>query len=95
MLRPDLHTEPDVNQTLIALVKDCWSENPDDRPSAETICNIIHEMTPKTKDNLMDHVFAMLEEYTASLEVDIQERTKELSVEKKKSDILLSRMLPK
>ncbi|KAF1753952.1 hypothetical protein GCK72_020509 [Caenorhabditis remanei] len=95
VLRPDLHTDPDVNQTLIALVKDCWSENPDDRPSAETICNIIHEMTPKTKDNLMDHVFAMLEEYTASLEVDIQERTKELSVEKKKSDILLSRMLPK
>ncbi|EFO96506.1 hypothetical protein CRE_24801 [Caenorhabditis remanei] len=95
VLRPDLHTEPDVNQTLIALVKDCWSENPDDRPSAETICNIIHEMTPKTKDNLMDHVFAMLEEYTTSLEVDIQERTKELSVEKKKSDILLGRMLPK
>uniref|UniRef100_A0A1I7UYY1 Guanylate cyclase n=1 Tax=Caenorhabditis tropicalis TaxID=1561998 RepID=A0A1I7UYY1_9PELO len=95
VLRPDLHTETEVKNTLKSLVKDCWSENPEDRPLSENICKVLFDMTPKTKDNLMDHVFSMLEEYTTSLEVEVEERTRELVVEKKKSDILLGRMLPK
>lgn len=43
----------------------------------------------------MDHVFNMLEIYAGSLEEEVEERTKELVEEKKKSDILLYRMLPK
>lgn len=43
----------------------------------------------------MDHVFSMLELYATSLEEEVEERTKELVEEKKKSDILLYRMLPK
>ncbi|CAO4363910.1 unnamed protein product [Caenorhabditis nigoni] len=93
--RPSLQTDSDVNKSLIALVKDCWSENPEDRPNSENICKIILDMTPRTKDNLMDHVFSMLEDYTQTLEVEVEERTKELTLEKKKADILLSRMLPK
>ena len=45
--------------------------------------------------NLMDHVFNMLEQYAGSLEEEVEERTKELVEEKKKSDVLLYRMLPK
>uniref|UniRef100_A0A914PIK8 guanylate cyclase n=1 Tax=Panagrolaimus davidi TaxID=227884 RepID=A0A914PIK8_9BILA len=45
--------------------------------------------------NLMDHVFNMLESYASSLEEEVEERTKELVEEKKKSDVLLYRMLPK
>jgi guanylate cyclase, other len=45
--------------------------------------------------NLMDHVFSMLEQYAVSLEEEVAERTKELVEEKKKSDVLLYRMLPK
>ena len=37
----------------------------------------------------------MLEQYTTSLEQEVEERTKELVEEKKKSDILLYRMLPR
>uniref|UniRef100_A0AC35FJM0 Guanylate cyclase n=1 Tax=Panagrolaimus sp. PS1159 TaxID=55785 RepID=A0AC35FJM0_9BILA len=37
----------------------------------------------------------MLEQYATSLEDEVEERTKELVEEKKKSDILLYRMLPK
>uniref|UniRef100_A0A183TZI4 guanylate cyclase n=1 Tax=Toxocara canis TaxID=6265 RepID=A0A183TZI4_TOXCA len=44
---------------------------------------------------LMDHVFSMLEDYAGSLETEVEERTKELIEEKKKSDILLYRMLPR
>ncbi|EGT31147.1 CBN-GCY-4 protein [Caenorhabditis brenneri] len=95
LLRPNLYTDVEVNQTLLALVRDCWSENPKDRPASEDICKTLFDMTPRTKDNLMDHVFSMLEDYTSSLELEVEERTKELKLEKKKSDILLGRMLPK
>ncbi|KJH42826.1 adenylate/guanylate cyclase catalytic domain protein [Dictyocaulus viviparus] len=43
----------------------------------------------------MDHVFSTLEQYAANLEEEIEARTKELTEERKKSDILLYRMLPK
>ncbi|KAJ1364596.1 Guanylate cyclase 2G [Parelaphostrongylus tenuis] len=45
--------------------------------------------------NLMDHVFAKLESHALTLESEVEERTKELIEEKKKSDILLNRMLPR
>nr|Q10029.2 RecName: Full=Receptor-type guanylate cyclase gcy-2; Flags: Precursor [Caenorhabditis elegans] len=82
-------------EALIALVKDCWAEVPEDRPTAENICSQMKGLVSKQKTNLMDHVFNMLEEYTSTLEEEIEERTKELTLEKKKADILLSRMLPK
>ncbi|PIC43519.1 hypothetical protein B9Z55_004226 [Caenorhabditis nigoni] len=95
-IRPELVTDiPDVNPDLIRLVKDCWAEDPEDRPNSENICKTLKSLKPKSKSNLMDHVFNMLEEYTQTLEVEVEERTKELTLEKKKADILLSRMLPK
>lgn len=42
----------------------------------------------------MDYVFGMLENYANSLEQEVQERTKQLVEERKKSDSLLYRMLP-
>lgn len=36
-----------------------------------------------------------MEEYTGTLEQEVEDRTKELAAEKKKADLLLSRMLPK
>ncbi len=45
--------------------------------------------------SLMDYVFGMLEAYAGSLEEEVAERTKELVEEKKKSDLLLYRMLPR
>ncbi|EYB91037.1 hypothetical protein Y032_0211g2200 [Ancylostoma ceylanicum] len=46
-------------------------------------------------DNLMDYVFNMLETYASNLEAEVEDRTKELVEEKKKSDVLLYRMLPR
>lgn len=43
----------------------------------------------------MDYVLNLMEEYAGSLEQEVEERTKELIDEKKKSDVLLYRMLPK
>ena len=40
-------------------------------------------------------MFEMLEKYSNNLENLIRERTEELNIEKKKTDQLLQRMLPK
>lgn len=71
-----------------------WSENIDERPSIDKIKSLIKEMNPGKAKNLMDHLFSMLENYTTKLEDEINERTKEVVEEKKKADLLLSRMLP-
>lgn len=43
----------------------------------------------------MDHMVKMLEKYANNLEEIVQERTTQLEEEKKKTDLLLNRMLPK
>lgn len=43
----------------------------------------------------MDNMIAMMEKYTDHLEEIVSERTKELHEEKKKTDELLFRMLPR
>uniref|UniRef100_A0A0K0F4K0 guanylate cyclase n=1 Tax=Strongyloides venezuelensis TaxID=75913 RepID=A0A0K0F4K0_STRVS len=43
----------------------------------------------------MDHVFNVLENYASTLRLEIEERSRELKEEQKKSDLLLERMLPK
>ncbi|KAE9412256.1 hypothetical protein Angca_006291, partial [Angiostrongylus cantonensis] len=76
------------------LIRDCWSERASERPTADTICKLLQTMNSEKKSNLMDHMFTMLEDYTNTLELDVEERTKELQEEKKKADILLRKMLP-
>ncbi|UMM31890.1 hypothetical protein L5515_005910 [Caenorhabditis briggsae] len=95
--RPDLdydHTI-EINPALLHLIRDCFTERPSERPSIDTVRSQLRGMNSSRNDNLMDHVFNMLESYASSLEEEVSERTKELVEEKKKSDVLLYRMLPK
>ncbi|CAI5451737.1 unnamed protein product [Caenorhabditis angaria] len=95
--RPDLDTDStiEINPALLHLVRDCWTERPSERPTIETVRSQLKGMNSSRNDNLMDHVFNMLESYAQSLEDEVSERTKELVEEKKKSDVLLYRMLPR
>ncbi len=43
----------------------------------------------------MDHILKMMEKYAGNLEQTISDRTKQLSDETKKSDVMLYQMLPK
>ncbi|KAI6227487.1 Guanylate cyclase [Aphelenchoides fujianensis] len=95
-LRPTLDpVAQDLSPAFQHLVRDCWSENPSERPRIETVHTLLGSMNTSRSSNLMDHIFAMLENYAGNLESEIEDRTRELLEEKKKSDILLYRMLPK
>ncbi|KAH7718324.1 Protein GCY-20 [Aphelenchoides avenae] len=85
----------DLNPGLLHLVRDCWAEREGDRPKIETIRSLLRSINTGRTSNLMDHVFNLLEQYAGTLEEEVQDRTKELVEEKKKSDLLLYRMLPK
>ncbi|KAK6758396.1 hypothetical protein RB195_015920 [Necator americanus] len=95
--RPELNvdTDLDVNPALLHLIRDCWAERASERPTTSMIRSLMKGMNSNRNDNLMDHVFNMLETYASNLESEVEDRTKELKEEKKKSDLLLYRMLPK
>uniref|UniRef100_A0A0K0EFB5 Guanylate cyclase n=2 Tax=Strongyloides stercoralis TaxID=6248 RepID=A0A0K0EFB5_STRER len=84
-----------VNSSVLHLIKDCWSENPTDRPKTSTIKSLLKSIHSNKGENLMDHMFGIMEQYASNLEQEVEERMKELIEEKKKADILLYRMLPK
>ncbi|KAL3105088.1 hypothetical protein niasHT_028760 [Heterodera trifolii] len=95
--RPQLHPRAEINQSLIHLIRDCWSEVPSERPRMDNVRTMLKQMVQQdgSSQNLMDYVFGMLEQYASSLEQEVEERTKELVEEQRKSDILLCRMLPR
>ncbi|CAL2045929.1 unnamed protein product [Caenorhabditis brenneri] len=84
-----------INPALIHLIRDCWTEKPSERPTIVQVKSQLKSLGDGKKGNLMDHVFDMLEKYASTLEEEVSERTKELVEEKKESDVLLYRMLPK
>ncbi|CAD5213023.1 unnamed protein product [Bursaphelenchus okinawaensis] len=84
----------DLSPSLVALVQDCWQEEPSNRPRITSIVNRLTLSGRGRKINLMDHIFHILEKYATRLEEEVLERTKELIEEKKKADGLLYRLLP-
>ncbi|KAK8383739.1 hypothetical protein O3P69_015888 [Scylla paramamosain] len=80
---------------VTACLKDCWSPTPEDRPDFKGVRLKLKEMQAGLKLNIVDNMLAMLEKYAYNLEGKVQERTKQLLEEKKKTEILLLRMLPK
>ncbi|KAL7071368.1 hypothetical protein ACQ4LE_009104 [Meloidogyne hapla] len=93
--RPHLHPQEEINQNMLHLIRDCWTETPNERPKIFQVRSMLKQMVRDGSQNLMDYVFGMLEQYASSLEQEVEERTRELVEEKRKSDILLYRMLPK
>uniref|UniRef100_A0A914QB65 Guanylate cyclase n=2 Tax=Panagrolaimus davidi TaxID=227884 RepID=A0A914QB65_9BILA len=96
-LRPNLESDPsiEINPSLLHLIRDMWSEAPQERPKIEVVRSLLKSMHSGRAGNLMDHVFGILEQYATNLEQEVEVRTRELAEEKKKSDILLYRMLPR
>ncbi|GMR47148.1 hypothetical protein PMAYCL1PPCAC_17343 [Pristionchus mayeri] len=95
-LRPDLDVdEGEASSSMLLLIKDCWAEDPASRPNTDQVRALVKSINHGRSANLMDHVFNVLEQYASNLEEEVESRMNELIEEKKKSDILLYRMLPK
>ncbi|XP_061565670.1 retinal guanylyl cyclase 2 isoform X2 [Cololabis saira] len=78
----------------IALMKQCWNEQPDKRPPFEEIFDQFKNINKGKKTNIIDSMLRMLEQYSSNLEELIRERTEELEIEKQKTEKLLTQMLP-
>ncbi|XP_067409957.1 retinal guanylyl cyclase 1 [Emydura macquarii macquarii] len=78
----------------IQLMKQCWSEQPERRPTIDQIFDQVKNINKGRKTNIIDSMLRMLEQYSSNLEDLIRERTEELEIEKQKTDKLLTQMLP-
>ncbi|GBP68598.1 Atrial natriuretic peptide receptor 1 [Eumeta japonica] len=76
---------------LLQLAERCWTDVPDDRPSFDTVnANYIKGYC----DNLMDDLLRRMEQYANNLESLVEEKTAQLSLEKRRSEELLYQVLP-
>ncbi|XP_044272562.1 guanylate cyclase 32E [Tribolium madens] len=80
---------------IIKCMKACWHEEPDQRPDIRFVRVRLKEMQAGLKPNIFDNMLAIMEKYAYNLEGLVQERTNQLTEEKKKTEALLHRMLPK
>ncbi|XP_035915374.1 guanylate cyclase 32E isoform X1 [Anopheles stephensi] len=85
----------DAPEYVMQLLHSCWEEDPEDRPDIRLVRVKLKPMQAGLKPNIFDNMLAIMEKYAYNLEGIVQERTNQLSEEKKKTESLLLRMLPK
>ncbi|CAF1248529.1 unnamed protein product [Rotaria sordida] len=93
LLRPSVSKQT-APPEYINSMKQCWAEQAESRPSFNDLAQSIKLLNGGKKVNIVDTMFKMLEQYSNNLEELIRERTTQLEEEKKKTDKLLSQMLP-
>ncbi|CAF2023545.1 unnamed protein product [Rotaria magnacalcarata] len=93
LLRPSVSKQV-APPEYINSMKQCWAEQAETRPSFNDLSQSIKLLNGGKKVNIVDTMFKMLEQYSNNLEDLIRERTNQLEEEKKKTDKLLSQMLP-
>ncbi|XP_041366869.1 atrial natriuretic peptide receptor 1-like [Gigantopelta aegis] len=77
------------------LICSCWAEDPLNRPVVKKIIGTIKQLSPYKSSTVLDNMFMMMERHSNRLEEMVMERTANLEDEKKKTEALLYRMLPK
>ncbi|XP_005874626.1 PREDICTED: guanylate cyclase 2G-like [Myotis brandtii] len=92
-LRPSLQ-ENKVNEKIVVLVRACWDESPEKRPTFLSIKKILRDASPKGHVSILDSMVNKLEVYANHLEEVVEERTNQMMAEKRKVDKLLSTILP-
>ncbi|XP_055933172.1 receptor-type guanylate cyclase Gyc76C-like isoform X2 [Argiope bruennichi] len=92
--RPPLH-DVQCQDYIVNAMTDAWHERPENRPDFHHLKERLRKMREGMKSNIMDNMMAMMEKYAYNLEELVDERTVALVEEKKKTEALLHRMLPK
>ncbi|XP_052740371.1 guanylate cyclase 32E-like [Bicyclus anynana] len=81
--------------SVLAVLKSCWSERPERRPDLRLVRLRLKDMHAGMKTNIFDNMLSMMEKYASNLEGLVAARTEEVLQEKKRTDDLLNRMLPR
>ncbi|XP_041372057.1 atrial natriuretic peptide receptor 1-like [Gigantopelta aegis] len=93
--RPHVQQSSKEERRLIDLLERCCDESPAARPTFEYIQHALSKLNRGRKTNILDQMIHRMTLYSEQLENMIQERTIMLNEEKKKTDQILSKMLPK
>jgi len=72
----------------------CVQRLPAERPKVSSVLRDVNLANPNSGKSVIDTIALMLQAYSAGLEALVDERTAELSEEKKRTEQLLYRMLP-
>ncbi|GMT25293.1 hypothetical protein PFISCL1PPCAC_16590, partial [Pristionchus fissidentatus] len=94
IVRPTIQDRSDLHPDLIALLQDCWSENPEVRPTIRRV-RLNTESYLKVRGSLVDQMMRMMEQYANNLEKLVKERTGMLEEANIRADRLLSQLLPR
>ncbi|KAI0210729.1 Guanylate cyclase 32E [Lamellibrachia satsuma] len=94
LIRPDT-TQMKCADFVVKCMQECWHEDPDVRPDFKFIRMRLKPMQKGMHPNIFDNMLAIMEKYADNLEDIVAERTKQLMNEKKKTEALLLRMLPR
>ncbi|KAL0128806.1 hypothetical protein PUN28_003887 [Cardiocondyla obscurior] len=93
-LRPEV-TPKDCPPDILSLMERCWHEVPDERPSFHAIRGMIRGIMKGYCENLMDDLLRRMEQYANNLEALVEEKTEQLSLEKRRTEELLYQVLPR
>ncbi|XP_042315347.1 guanylate cyclase 2G-like [Sceloporus undulatus] len=91
--RPSIVAEK-CNESIIAIIEACWDERPERRPTFSDVKRTLREASPESHFSILDNMVNKLEKYANHLEEVVEARTTQLLAEKKKTETLLSAMLP-
>ncbi|XP_046602850.1 atrial natriuretic peptide receptor 1 [Neodiprion virginianus] len=92
--RPEV-TPRDCPADILLLMEKCWTEIPEERPTFHTIRGTIRGIMKGYCENLMDDLLRRMEQYANNLEALVEEKTEQLSLEKRRSEELLYQVLPR
>ncbi|ESO00154.1 hypothetical protein HELRODRAFT_83244, partial [Helobdella robusta] len=92
--RPALPETSEMGRQILDLIRSMWNENPDLRPTFHFVKSAVSKISDGDSISILDTVMKMMEKYAQNLEESVEERTRQLLEEKKKTDELLYKLLP-
>ncbi|CAH1111227.1 unnamed protein product [Psylliodes chrysocephalus] len=85
----------DCPEKLTELMQISWSDVPEERPPFPQIHQHLRNLMKLFGENIIDDLLIRMEQYANNLEALVNEKTEELSQEKRRSEELLYQVLPR